>query len=274
MRISIESVRPVGGGSISRAYAIMTTAGNYFLKANNQDLAMTMFEAEMDGLKTLKEASNFAIPAVHGSTKLNGMAYLLMDLIIPAPRNSAYWQELGQNLASLHRNSNESFGYDRSNFIGSLPQANEYYSDWGEFFINERMHPMIRLARDQQLVDNSFVLKFDTAMPKIISEMPVEAPSLIHGDLWSGNLMVDADGMATIIDPAVYYGHREIDIAFSQMFGGFSNDFYVAYDEAYPMEPGFDRRAGLYNLYPYLVHLNLFGRSYFGHIDATIRQFT
>ena len=272
--ISIDKIKPVGGGSISRAYAIYTSDGTFFLKANQGSQALDMFDAEKDGLKTLKTHSQFAIPQVSGSAEVNGVAYLLMELIDLAPRQTSYWQELGQNLAELHKVNNKVFGYHRSNYIGSLPQSNKSYDNWGDFFINERMSPMIRLARDQQLVDHEFVRKFHSAMPKIIAEMPVESPALIHGDLWSGNLMVDNAGRPTIIDPAVYFGHREMDIAFSQMFGGFSDEFYRAYNEAYPMEPGFSDRAGLYNLYPYLVHLNLFGHSYFGHIDYTVRKFT
>jgi len=272
--VRLDNVRPVGGGSISSAYALETSAGSYFLKANRDSTALEMFEAEGDGLTTLKANSHFAIPRVFGMDKVNGVAYLLMTLIKPAARNANYWQALGKNLAELHKVTRESFGYDRANFIGSLPQTNQSSGSWGEFFILERMTPMINLARDRGLVDTYFVRKFDLAMPKIISEMPAEPPALIHGDLWSGNLMVDDNGDATIIDPAVYFGHREMDISFSLMFGGFSQEFYDSYNDVFPMESGFDERVGLYNLYPYLVHLNLFGRSYFGHIEETIRQFT
>jgi protein-ribulosamine 3-kinase len=272
--VRIDNVRPVGGGSISSAYAIETSADSYFLKANRDSTALAMFEAEGDGLATLKANSRFAIPQVFGMEKVNGVAYLLMALIKPASRTTDYWDKLGQNLADLHQVSQESFGYHRSNFIGSLQQTNQLFDSWGEFFMRERMTPMIRLARNSGLVDAGFVQKFDNAMAKIVAEMPEEPPALLHGDLWSGNLMADDHGNATIIDPAVYYGHREMDLAFTQMFGGFSDQFIRAYDEVFPLEPGFSKRVGLYNLYPYLVHLNLFGRSYFGHIENTIRQFT
>ena len=272
--VDIFSIKPVGGGSISRAYAISSGSGDFFLKVNTDAHALAMFEAEEDGLKTLKTHSKFVIPAVYGARNIEGTAYLMMDLINSAPRLTSFSQDLGRNLAELHQVKGKSFGYHQDNFIGSLPQSNQHKSNWGEFFISQRMLPMIRLAREQKLVDAGFIKTFESALPKIIAEMPEENPSLVHGDLWSGNLMVDQYGKATIIDPAVYYGHREMDLAFTQMFGGFDNEFYQAYNEAYPMELGFSARIGLYNLYPYLVHLNLFGRSYFGHIEQTIRKFT
>lgn len=273
-RVALESIRPVGGGSISSAFALNTSAGEFFLKINQGSEANHMFEAELDGLRTLIEYSDFSIPTAYGATEVDGTAYLLMGLIQSTARSSDYWQQLASKLADLHNQQAEKFGYHRTNYIGSLNQINSESASWKDFFASQRMTPMIKLARDQGLVDNSFVAKFDAAIPKIVKEMPDESPSLVHGDLWSGNLMADESGNATIIDPAVYYGHREMDLAFSQMFGGFSNEFYQAYQEAYPMEPGFSERVGLYNLYPYLVHLNLFGRSYFSHIDYTIRQFT
>lgn len=272
--LEIENLRSVGGGSINRAYALKTSAGDFFLKANNEPMANAMFEAEIDGLASLREASSFVIPEVYGALEHKNTAYLLMDLIDSAAMQPGYWQELGNNLADLHRVVNDEFGYHRANFIGSLPQTNHAALNWGEFFIHQRMMPMIRRARDRGLVDLSFVSKFEKAMPAVVSEMPVEPASLVHGDLWSGNLIVDANGQPTIIDPAVYFGHREMDLAFSQMFGGFSQEFYDSYNEAYPLESGFSRRVDLYNLYPYLVHLNLFGRSYFGHIEQTIKKFT
>lgn len=272
--VEIYSAKPVGGGSISSAYSLDTSQGEFFLKSNHATESKQMFDAELDGLTVLREFSDFNIPQAYGVTEIGDTSYLLMGLIKSTSRNAEYSQLLAQRLAGLHSNQNDAFGYHRPNFIGSLPQVNEYANTWSEFFISQRMNPMIKLARDSGLVEQSFVTKFDAAIPKIVAEMPIEPPSLVHGDLWGGNLMVDDRAEATIIDPAVYYGHREMDLSFSQMFGGFSNEFYQVYQEVMPMEPGFSQRVDLYNLYPYLVHLNLFGRSYFGHIEYTIRRFT
>jgi len=232
-----------------------------------------MFLSEFDGLALLSKSSNFIIPHVFGTAEQNSTTYLLMKLIESGRRTDKFWEQLGQSLAALHRNQAKQFGYHQPNFIGSLPQANNYMDTWSDFFISQRMNPMIALARDQQLVDRSFIIKFDRAMARIVEEMPIEPGSLLHGDLWSGNLMVDGEGRPTLIDPAVYYGHREMDLAFSRMFGGFSEEFYSSYHNAFPLAPGFENRVPLYNLYPQLVHLNLFGMSYFGSIDHTIKRF-
>ena len=272
--VSIQSIKTIGGGSISNSLGLRTNHGSFFLKMNNSKHAPVMFESELDGLEVLAKSSNFMIPKVFGSIELSGTSYLLMELIESGSRHNEFWDKLGKSLAGLHRNRAEQFGHYRSNFIGSLPQLNNYIDTWSEFFISQRLNPMLALARNEQLVDRSFVKRFDQAMPALVNEMPIEPASLIHGDLWSGNLMVDNAGNPTLIDPAVYYGHREMDLAFSHMFGGFSVEFYESYDNAYPLEPGFETRIAIYNLYPQLVHLNLFGMSYFESIDRTISRFT
>jgi fructosamine-3-kinase len=133
---------------------------------------------------------------------------------------------------------------------------------------------MVEMALNNGLITNAFVASIELALDKIVELMPKEPPAFIHGDLWSGNLMVDSQGQPCLIDPSVYYGHREMDIAFSHLFGGFDQQFYETYQDVYPFEPGFSSRIDLYNLYPLLVHLNLFGRSYLGQIESTLSRFT
>jgi protein-ribulosamine 3-kinase len=228
----------------------------------------------MSGLDLLRRFSVFDIPKVITQSSKGGNAYLIMELIEPASKSVVYWQELGIKLAELHRNSITKFGLDEDNFIGSLPQKNKFEDDWSTFFTNQRIMPMIKMASDNSLLQKGERNTLESALSKITELMPKEAPSLLHGDLWSGNLMTSANGEPCLIDPAVYYGHREMDIAFSHLFGGFSPDFYHSYQEAYPMESGFNQRIDLYNLYPLLVHLNLFGRSYIGQINSITGQFT
>ena len=134
--------------------------------------------------------------------------------------------------------------------------------------------PMVKMAVDNKLATAVFVANIELVLKEIITIMPEEPPALVHGDLWSGNLMVDSKGQPCLIDPAVYYGHREMDLAFSHLFGGFDQRFYEVYHDVYPLQPGFDKRIDLYNLYPLLVHLNLFGRSYLGQIENIIARFT
>lgn len=272
--ISIDSINVVGGGSINRAYKVKVGTFNYFIKANSTADASAMFKCEQDGLSTLREHSDFRIPKVYGTSSLEGEKFLIMDFISSAPRDASYWDELGKKLAGLHRNTNDSFGYTQNNYIGSLPQQNNAHITWSEFFVTERMEPLLKLALQQDLIDKAQADHFFKALPNMLSLLPIEPPSLIHGDLWSGNLMTDDRGEPTIIDPAVYYGHREMDLAFTYLFGGFSAEFYEAYQHYYPLEQGFSDRIDIHNLYPLLVHLNLFGIGYLNQILQVIRRFT
>jgi protein-ribulosamine 3-kinase len=272
--VEVSGLSPVGGGSISSTYKIMSSAGIFFLKVNDAEYADAMFNTEANGLDLLRENSAFTIPQVISINNEGNTAFLLMNFIDSSSIGNNYWQELGINLAELHRQTNSIFGLSENNFIGSLPQQNDFAGDWSSFFIDRRILPMVKMAVNNGLVTNALVVKIEIVLNNIADLMPKEPPALVHGDLWSGNLMVDSQGQPCLIDPAVYYGHREMDIAFSHLFGGFEQRFYEVYQDVYPLEPGFDSRIDIYNLYPLLVHLNLFGRSYLGQIENILARFT
>ena len=272
--VEVSGLSPVGGGSISSTYKILSSAGMFFLKVNDAEYAGAMFKIEAEGLALLRENSSFTIPQVISINNESNRAFLIMDYIESSSRNRNYWENLGGSLAELHKQTNLSFGLIHDNYIGSLPQQNKFADDWSSFFIERRILPMVKLAVNNGLVTNAFVAKIELALIEIVELMPKDPPALVHGDLWSGNLMVDSSGQPCLIDPAVYYGHREMDIAFSHLFGGFEQRFYEVYQDVYPLEPGFDSRIDIYNLYPLLVHLNLFGRSYLGQIEHILTRFT
>jgi len=272
--IKVSELYAVGGGSISSTYKLHSSAGMFFLKVNEGEVADDMFKTEASGLSLLREKSNFSIPRVISLDSEDGTAYLLMDFIDSANRSRNYWEDLAVKLAGLHQQTSSRFGHIKDNFIGSLPQQNNFSEDWSSFFIDRRILPMVNMAVNNGLVTNAFVAKIELVISEITKLMPEESPALVHGDLWSGNLMVDSQGQPCLIDPAIYYGHREMDIAFTHLFGGFGQQFYEAYQEIYPMEPDFAGRLDLYNLYPLLVHLNLFGRSYLGQIENILNRFT
>ena len=272
--VVVGELSPVGGGSISRAYKLRSSVGLFFLKVNDRENARVMFKTEANGLHHLREKSAFKIPEVISLYNDDNTAILLMDFIDSSAKNGNYWQNLAINLADLHKQTNSSFGLSEDNFIGSLPQQNDFAGDWSSFFIDRRILPMVEMALDSGLVTNAFVTSIELVLNKIVELMPKEPPAFVHGDLWSGNLMVDSQGQPCLIDPAVYYGHREMDIAFSHLFGGFDQQFYETYQNVYPLEPGFDSRIDLYNIYPLLVHLNLFGRSYLSQIENILTRFT
>ena len=166
-----------------------------------------------------------------------------------------------------------SFGLDHDNYIGSLPQSNHQHTSWVEFFIEERLEKQIALAKNSGALNNSTIQQFNNLFKRLKEIIPEEKPSLLHGDLWNGNYMLAADGCACLIDAAVYYDHREMDLAMTRLFGGFPEEFYESYHETFPLSSGFEERVDIHNLYPLLVHVNLFGGSYISQVKSVLSRF-
>lgn len=173
----------------------------------------------------------------------------------------------------MHRNSSGQFGLDHDNYIGSLPQRNRFSASWAEFFVRERLAVQLQLAIDGGRIERQIASKFSAVFQRLHEWVPAEPPALLHGDLWSGNLLTSFAGNPCLIDPAVYFGHREMDLAMMRLFGGFHVDCFHAYAETFPLTPGFEDRADLYNLYPLLVHVNLFGGGYAAQVASIINRF-
>jgi fructosamine-3-kinase len=268
----IFRVSIVGGGSINDARRIETSEGKFFAKINRATEFPGMFDAELKGLQFLKENSAFNIPEPISTGITEDIQWILMRNIDNASKKENFWELFGQRLAEMHRNSNEVFGLDYDNYLGSLKQHNSGRSDWPVFFKEMRIGPQLELARSQDLISTEMQRLFDKFFSRIERYFPEEPPAAIHGDLWTGNFMTDLTGEAVIFDPAVYYGHREMDLGMSKLFGGFDSRFYAAYHEAFPLEPGWEERIHIANLYPLLAHLNLFGGSYASQIMTILRR--
>lgn len=271
--ISIKNFSQVGGGCINNGGLIQTSRGDFFLKWNDAKKYPAMFQAEAKGLKLLGNANTIRIPVVTTVGEKGEYQFILMEHIKSQPRSENYWEVLGKELAALHQSSNSSFGLDHDNYMGSLPQLNAQKNSWIDFFIIQRLEVQLKIATDFHAVENSLTKKFHALYKKLPSILHEEKPSLVHGDLWSGNLITDEKGNPCLIDPAVYYGHREIDLAMTQLFGGFNDAFYQSYQNAYPTLPGLQERLDIYNLYPLLVHVNLFGQSYLSQVNTILRTF-
>ncbi|MEM6800443.1 MAG: fructosamine kinase family protein [Bacteroidota bacterium] len=267
----IQSSRAIGGGCIHNAQELVTAKGSYFLKYNHPG-ALANFEAEKKGMELLTAVGNIPTPRMLASGQTENTAFLLMEFIQSAPRVADYWENFAQNLALLHLNSQDQFGLDHDNFIGALPQSNRQHDSWIDFFIEERIEPMLSMAIRKQELKVSIRTDFEV-LYKILPEIiPTESPSLLHGDLWGGNIITNSEGKACIIDPAVYYGHREMELAFMSLFDSQPLAFYEAYHEVYPLENGFGDRFDIYNLYPLLVHVNLFGGSYAASVKRILKS--
>ena len=271
--LTIDSVSPLGGGDINQAFRLQTSSGPYFMKFNSASRYPGMFEKEAMGLRLLAATGEVRIPGVvlHGQAEDD--IFLLLEFIEQGPRKTTFWTDFGRSLAKMHRHSADTFGLDHENYMGSIPQSNRPHASWPEFFIQERLEPMVMMARNGGYLERGTVTAFDRLYRRVADIFPVEPPALIHGDLWTGNYMVDEKGEACIIDPAVHYGHREMDIAMSRLFGSFAAEFYDAYHAEYPLEKGWQERVDVCNLYPLLVHVNLFGGGYAGSVERIIRRF-
>ena len=269
----ILSSKPLGGGSINEVYHLSTTVGDFCLKYNSSEAFPKMFETEALALKLLSKPGDIRVPNVIFHSNLSDYSFILLEYIRSGSPIRGFFQDFGINLARLHRHKNDLFGLDYNNYMGSLPQNNCYHAAWVDFFIEERLDKQVRQAVQNGLLDEKGIKLFERLYPALYEILPEEPPCLVHGDLWSGNFIVSEKGRACLIDPAAYYGNREVDIAMSTLFGGFDKDFYQAYHEEYPLIPGWEERLEIYNLYPLLIHLNLFGQSYLGSILSTLGRF-
>lgn len=270
--VQVNEYRLLQGGNINVTVQVHTGEGKYFIKYNTRNHE-GMFEAEAKGLNLLRDANVTRIPEVYNWGRRDGQDYLILENIEYAKPNLDYWDILGQNLASLHRQTSDSFGLGFNNYIGSLQQNNEPYTDWISFFIEKRLNIQAGLAYYNDLISKELYDKFQDFYKVLPNLLPDEKPSLLHGDLWSGNVITDDKGKPCLIDPAVYYGNREMEMAFTTLFGGFDNRFYEAYHESFPLQPRFDERIPIYNIYPLMVHVNIFGTSYLPPVLRTLNRY-
>ncbi|AGA31930.1 fructosamine kinase [Thioalkalivibrio nitratireducens DSM 14787] len=250
-----------GGGSISQGFVLAGIDGRRFFVKRNQLRLRPMFEAEAAGLKELARCAELRIPRALGVVAQGSACFLVLEhLELGGPAHGA---GLGRGIAALHRITAPEFGWSMDNFIGSTPQPNGPCSDWVEFYRDERLAHQRRLARQngarRALLDA--VARLEQELGGFFPEYH-PPPSLLHGDLWSGNWGFLPDGSPALFDPAVYYGDREADIAMMELFGHPGADFFAAYNERMPLDPGYAVRRELYNLYHILNHFNLFGGGY------------
>ncbi len=262
----------VGGGSINDARRLETSEGSYFAKINSAEDYPGMFEAESSGLKFLKEHCTFRIPIPIATGVTEDIQWILMENINSINRKPDFWEEFGRKLADMHKNSADYFGLDENNYLGSLIQRNDRRDKWEDFFSEMRIRPQLEMAKENGLASSEFLRLFEKMLSRVERYFPKEPPAALHGDLWTGNFMTDSHGEAVIFDPAVYYGHREMDLGMSKLFGGFDKRFYDAYHEVYPLESGWEERIHVANLYPLLAHVNLFGGSYTGQVIQILRK--
>lgn len=269
---SARSISPVAGGSIHRAWRVDDGERRYFVKTGDP-AAAPIFAAEALGLRALTEAAVLPAPTFVAQGGTAALSFLVLEFVDLKVLDRTGGARLGSALAEMHRVCGPAFGWTEDNFIGSTVQRNTPHADWPHFFGEYRLRPQLALAR-QNGMDPKLVAKglgiVDCLGGLFIDYRPV--PSLLHGDLWSGNAAQDSDGRPLIFDPACYWGDRETDIAMAELFGGFPESFHVAYRRAWPLDRGYETRKPLYNLYHILNHFNLFGGAYLGQAQRMIER--
>ena len=271
----ITGMNSLSGGCISSSYKVKTKDGNsYFLKYNYSS-GSDMFLTEAHGLQELDKPGVITIPKVISFDK----EFILLDLIENSGRSKNFSEDFGRKFAVLHKFNNEKYGFYEDNYIGSNPQLNipdnDEEKNWTKFYFQKRILYQFHLAEKSGNSTSdlrSSISQLENKIDLIVTDNS-EKPSLLHGDLWGGNYMVDKNGFACLIDPAVYYGNREADLAMTKLFGGFDSEFYRAYNEEFPLPDGYDYRENIYKLYHVLNHLNLFGSGYYSQAISLIKYY-
>jgi fructosamine-3-kinase len=273
----VRQQRPLSGGDINEAFGLMLADGRRVFAKTNSRAPAGFFEAEARGLAWLAEPGALRVPAVlavGGAEPDGASAFLALEWLEPAARANDFDERLGLGLAALHRAGAACFGLDRPNFIALLPQDNESAPTWAEFWRQRRILPLLERARSLGLSDAALERTLERLLPRLEQLLgPDEPPARLHGDLWGGNLHVDAHGEPALIDPAAYAGHREVDLAMMRLFGGFNERVFDAYAESHPLADGHRERVELYQLYPLLVHLCTFGRGYLGQVKRCLARY-
>lgn len=266
-------VRSVNGGDSNRSFQLLNNLDSYFLKLNDATAYPFLFEREVEGLEALRSVCNCKIPAVIKTGTAGNQQYLLLEWIERGVPAADYFQQLGEAVAELHLQTAIYAGWHNDNYIGCLPQLNKKMNEWHLFYAECRILPLVKQLFDGGTFTTTQVKHAEVLCKKLENIFPKEPFSLLHGDLWSGNHFPDQEGNPVLFDPSVYYGHREMDIGMSCLFGGFDQSFYDAYNACYPLQTQWQQRLQLTQLYPLLVHAVLFGAHYVSQTRTILARF-
>ena len=278
----LSRITSVGGGSINETFRLESGDKYFFCKVNTAAKFPGLFQKEKNGLLFLQSCNVIRVPQVIWCGELENMQVLILEWIEEGLRSESFWKKFGEQLAMLHcwRSDGDrqtavraGFGFRENNYMGALPQGNTWTENWIEFFIHCRLQPQLDLAEKDGLVKKNDVDQFHSLYKKLEEIFSPEPPSALHGDLWSGNYLSSDSGVPVLIDPAVYFGHRSMDLGMTRLFGGFDQQFYESYHYHFPLPRNFEEQADVCNLYPLLIHLNLFGSGYLSSIRSILKAY-
>lgn len=268
-------VKSIGGGSINQTFQLQVNNGlQFFCKLNKAHPFPHLFLKEKRGLDILRTTGAIAVPQVILFSQHEDHQFLLLEWIESGVKDKNFFSLFGQQLAALHSHTQPLFGFDEDNYMGSVPQQNKPAADWCTFFTQQRLQPMVKACTDKGLLTKTDHLLFEGLYQKLPQTFnATQLPSLLHGDLWSGNYMCNAGNQPVLIDPAVYYGHPAIDLGMTTLFGALDKTFYESYHYHAPLPANHLEQWRICNLYPLLIHLFLFGKSYYGSVQQTLKTF-
>jgi len=273
----VETFFAISGGSINQTHVLNLTNGQRVFMKQNPSPPTDFFLSETRGLKLLSQVKNGPrIPKPLAVQSVSRPTFILLEYIESSSEDENFAEKLALSLAELHRMSQEHYGLDHDNYIGSTPQKNALEKDGIVFFRDQRIDFQRQLARRSGLLPVTIDKEIDSLCDELGKFLNIsgEKPALLHGDLWSGNYFPDSEGKPCIFDPAVYYGLREADLAMTELFGRLPQKFYDVYQEVFPMNPGYEERKDLFNLYHLLNHLNIFGSSYLSSVQQIVKRYT
>lgn len=272
--LGINSIVPIKGGDINDAFRLESFNKKYFLKVNSANNFPQLFKKEARALDTLKKTKTFNVPKVVNVGEAGSdFQYLLLDWIESSNPTVVNWENLGRNLAKLHQNTNPQFGWTEDNYIAIVLQPNKFADSWSDFYSENRIMPMMKLLQNKQLITSKQIKSAENLCKQLKDIFPEEKPALIHGDFWNGNILANKKGEFTVIDPAIYYGHREMDIAIAKLFGGFDDTFFEAYQENFPLAPNCSERLPIAQLFPLLIHAYLYEGYYVKDVQTILKKF-
>ena len=268
----VNKLQRCSGGNINDVLECQTNNFHVALKINEAEKFPKMFDKEAEGLKLLS-STPFRIPKILKQGTFQKWSYLILEFI--NDKGSSYSdKKLGENLAKMHSITSNHFGLESDNYIGSIPQQNSLKKSWLSFYIEMRLQPLVKICFDYNRLYKSDIRLFEKLYLELDKIIPKEAPALLHGDLWQGNIISDEYSEPTLIDPAVYYGHREMDLSMLLLFGSISEQTIETYNDIFPLEKNWKERTDIHQLYPLLVHLTLFGESYLKPIQVIVGKYT
>ena len=268
----VRTIQSISGGDINEAFFVETDSQQYFVKLNKKQ-PLDFFRFEVEGLQKIGETDTIACPNVYGLMEIDGVSMLWLEWV-EGRKTKDTERRLGENLAALHLREANHFGYEKQGYIGGLKQENALYDDWLSYYRDFRLKGQLERGRKEGRIRAEREKRLEKLLEQLDRWIPTQPKkSILHGDLWGGNWLTGPDGTPFVIDPSLLYGDHEFELAFTELFGGFSSDFYHAYNSVFPLSDTYEERKELYQLYYLLVHLNLFGESYGRPVDRILSKY-